>query len=142
MEYTGVSVKIERKKLYGWTETVATDREGNECVSTYLSVDDILIIPSGGLKQGTVDIDGRWLEKEDLIAYSEDGAEVLPILPSAFDVPIDLTEKVSISEFLDNDWKSIYQIDNPELATVVGDDIFKFEFSYRGGTNHNDGFHH
>ena len=29
---------------------------------------------------------------------------------------------------------------NAELATAIGDDIYKFDFSYRGGTNHNDGY--
>ena len=29
---------------------------------------------------------------------------------------------------------------NAELAAAVGDNIYKFEFSYRGGTNHNDGY--
>jgi hypothetical protein len=61
-------VKLERKKIYGWTNIVATDRSGEECGSAYLAPDDALIIPSGGLKQGTVDSDGRWIEKSELTA--------------------------------------------------------------------------
>ena len=38
------------------------------------------------------------------------------------------------------DWEAVYQLVNADLATAVGDDIYKFEFSYRGGTNHNDGY--
>ena len=133
-------VKLERKKIYGWTETVATDKDGEACVSAYLSPDDSLIIPSGGLKQATVDSDGRWIDKSDLIAYSEDGESKLPVLPSSFDAPIELNTKATIEEFLDNDWESVYQLVNPELAAAVGEDIYKFEFSYRGGTNHNDAY--
>ena len=139
-DYNSSPVKIERKKIYGWTDTVATDRNGEVCVSAYLSPDDVLIIPSGGLKQATVDEDGRWLNKSELTAYDENGENVLPILKSAFDAPILLNVKASINEFLDNDWESVYQLTNEELTAAVGNDIYKFEFSYRGGTNHNDGY--
>lgn len=139
-DYNAAPVKLERKKIYGWTDTIATDRSGDVCGSAYLSPDDALIIPSGGLKQGTVSADGRWLEKSELTAYSEDGTEVLPVLPSAFDAPIELNEKATVEQFLDNDWESVYQLDNADLAAAVGDDIYKFEFSYRGGTNHNDAY--
>ncbi len=102
--------------------------------------DDALIIPSGGLKQGTVSEDGRWLEKGELTAYSEDGQEVLPTYASSFDAPIELKQKATTEEFLDNDWESVYQLVNPDLATAIGDDIYKFDFCYRGGTNHNDAY--
>ena len=139
-DFSGAPVKLERKKIYGWTDTVATDRNGDVCVAAYLSPEDVLIIPSGGLKQATVNPDGRWIDKSELTAYSEDGESVLPVLPSAFDSPIELAIKATIEEFLDNDWESVYQIMNVELANALGDDIFKFEFSYRGGTNDNDGY--
>ena len=133
-------VKLERKKIYGWTDTVATDRDGEVCKSAYLSPDDSLIIPAAGLKLATVDAEGRWVDKSELKAFSEDGEHELPILPSSFDSPIELKTKASIEEFLDNDWESVYQLVNPELAAAVGDDIFKFEFSFRGGVNRNDGY--
>lgn len=139
-DYGATPVKLERKKIYGWTDIVATDRSGNVCDSVYLSPDDALIIPSGGLKQASVSEDGCWIEKGELTAYSEDGTNKLPIYPSSFDAPIELKKKVSIEEFLDNDWESVYQLVNADLAAVVGDDIYKFDFSYRGGTNHNDGY--
>jgi hypothetical protein len=139
-DYAAVPVKLERKKIYGWTTLVATDKEGGVCDSAYLSPDDSLIIPSGGLKQATVDSEGHWVDKNDLKAYSEDGEQELPVLPSSFDAPIDLAQKAKVEEFLDNDWESVYQLDNPELASAIGNDIFKFDFCYRSGTNHNDGY--
>ena len=105
-DYGSAPVKLERKKIYGWTDVVATDRSGSVCGSAYLSPDD----------------------------------EVLPNLPSSFDAPIELKLKATAEEFLDNDWEAVYQLVNADLATAVGDDIYKFEFSYRGGTNHNDGY--
>ena len=139
-EYNAAPVKLERKKIYGWTDIVATDKNGDVCGSAYLSPDDALIIPSGGLKQAVVNEEGRWIEKSELIAYDEEGSKVLPTLPSSFDAPIELKEKATAEEFLDNDWESVYQLVNPDLATAVGDDIYKFDFSYRGGTNQNDAY--
>ena len=139
-DYSAAPVKLERKKIYGWTDTVATDKDGNVCGSAYLSPDDALVIPSGGLQQATVDEAGRWVDKSELTAYSEDGQEVLPVLPSSFDAPIELKAKATTEEFLDNDWESVYQLVNADLAAAIGDDIYKFDFSYRGGTNHNDGY--
>ena len=139
-DYSAAPVKLERKKIYGWTSIVATDRAGDVCNSVYLSPDDSLIIPSGGLKQATVDSNGRWVEKSELTAYSADGTEALPVVPSSFDALIELSAKATPEEFLDNDWESVYQLENPDLAAAVGNDIYRFEFSYRGGTNHNDGY--
>lgn len=137
--YSASPVKLERKKIYGWTDTVATDKSGNTCLSAYLSPDDAIVIPSGAIKIGTVNDDGAWVEKSSLTAFDEDG-KVMPILPSSFDEPIVLDKTATDEEFLDNDWESIYQIENPELAVAMGNKIYVFEFSYRGGTNHNDGY--
>ncbi len=139
-DYGAAPVKLERKKIYGWTDIVATDRSGNVCGSAYLSPDDALIIPSGGLKQATVNEEGRWVEKSELVAYSEDGSKALPTIASSFDAPIELKKKATTEEFLDNDWESVYQLVNPDLAAAVGNDIYTFDFSYRGGTNHNDAY--
>ena len=139
-DYGAAPVKLERKKIYGWTNIVATDKAGEVCSSAYLSPDDALVIPSGGLKQGTVDSEGRWVEKSELTAYSEDGSEPLPTYASSFDAPIALKEKATPEDFLDNDWESVYQLVNADLAAAVGNDIYKFDFSYRGGTNHNDAY--
>ena len=139
-DYGAAPVKLERKKVYGWTDIVATDRSGNVCGSAYLSPDDALIIPSGGLKQAVVDDEGRWVEKSELTAYDEDGQTVLTVFPSSFDAPIELKKKATMEEFLDNDWEAVYQLVNADLAAAVGDDIYKFDFNYRASTNHNDGY--
>ena len=36
-EYNAAPVKLERKKIYGWTDIVATDKNGDVCGSAYLS---------------------------------------------------------------------------------------------------------
>lgn len=139
IEYAAAPIKLERKKIYGWSEIVATNKEGEVCQSAYLLPDQALLVPSGGYKQGTVDDAGKWIDKSELKACDAEGNE-LPTYASSFDAPIELGEIVTLEEFLDNDWESIYQLTNPELAAVVGDNIYKFEFFYRAGANHNDGY--
>ena len=139
IEYAAAPIKLERKKIYGWSEIVATNKEGEVCQSAYLLPDQALLVPSGGYKQGTVDDAGKWIDKSELKACDAEGNE-LPTYASSFDAPIELGEIVTLEEFLDNDWESIYQLTNPELAAVVGDNIYKFEFFSRAGANHNDGY--
>lgn len=137
--YAAAPVKLERKKIYGWSDLVATDKDGQVCGSAYLSVDDALLIPASGYKQGTVDESGRWVEKSELTACDREG-NPLPTYESSFDATIELTQTVTPEEFLDNDWESVYQLVNAELAAAVGTDIYKFDFAYRAGTNHNFGY--
>ena len=138
-DYLATPVKLERKKIYGWSSLIATDKNGEECSSAYLSPDDAMVIPSGGFKQGTVDQDGKWVDKSALVAYGPDD-QPMPTYPSSFDAPIVLNKKASIEQFLDNEWEAVYQLQNEELAAAVGQDIYLFEFNYRASTNHNDGY--
>ena len=137
--YEASPVKLERKKLYGWVDVVATDEKGGVCVSAQLAPGGTLIVPPGGVKPGTLDSTGRWLEKSELTPVDEEGKPLTPV-PSSFDAPIALEKKVTEEEFLDHVWKAVYQLDSAELAAAVGDDIYAFPFSYRGGLSQDDGF--
>ena len=132
-QYGAVPLKLDRKKIYGWSETVAIDRNAERCNTAYLSVDDSLIIPSGGIKQASINDDGYWVDKTELITCDEAG-NVLPTFESSFDNAILLQRKATLDEFIDNSWESVYQLHNTDLAEIVGDNIFTFPFSYRGGT--------
>ena len=69
-EYEAVPVKLERKKLYGWTDVVATDASGGTCTTAQVDPDGELLIPPGAVKSALLDADGAWVE--------------LPIVPSSF----------------------------------------------------------
>lgn len=139
VSYNAAPVKLERKKIYGWSAIVATNKQNEVCSSAYLSPDDALVIPAGGIKQAIVDNDGKWLDKSELKACDAEGNE-LPVYPSSFDAPIELSATATAEQFLDNDWEAVYLIANDELAKAVGDTIYKFEFNFRASTNHNDGY--
>ena len=137
--FDGVPVKLERSKLYGHVDTVATDAEGGICISASLDSSGTLIIPPGAIKNGTVDEKGIWYEKADLKVVDADGNPA-EVRPSSFDAPIMLSKKVSEEEFMDHVWNSVYQIINPELAAKLGNDIYMFPFNYRAGTGNDEGF--
>ena len=139
VSYNAAPVKLERKKIYGWSAIVATNKKDEVCSLAYLSPDDALVIPAGGIKQAIMDNDGKWLDKSELKACDAEGNE-LPVYPSSFDAPIELSATATAEQFLDNDWEAVYQIANDELAKAVGDTIYKFEFNFRASTNHNDGY--
>ena len=137
--FSAAPVKLERKKIYGWSNLVATDRDGRTCTAAYICPEDSLMIPSGAAKMATVDENGLIVKKTDLTAFDADGKE-LETFPSSFDSPIDLSETATEEEFLDHEWSSVYQIQNPDLAARIGNRIYVFPFSYSGGTSLQDGF--
>ena len=137
--FAAAPVKLERKKLYGWSSLVATDRDGRICTAAYISPEDTLMIPSGAAKLATVDETGVIVKKADLIAFDADG-KALENYPSSFEAPIELVQTATEEQFLDHEWASVYQIQNAELASAVGTRIFTFPFSYSGGTPLQDGF--
>lgn len=137
--YAVAPVKLERKKIYGWSSLVATDRDGRICTAAYISPEDSLMIPSGAAKMATVDEKGLIVKKSDLIAFDSEGKE-LETFPSSSESPIELTRTATAEEFLDHEWTSVYQIQNMELSASVGAQIFTFPFSYSGGNTLLDGF--
>lgn len=139
MQYSAAPLKLDRKKIYGWSETIAQDRNGETCNTAYLSVDDSLIIPAGGIKQASISNDGQWVDKTKLISCDENGTP-LTVYASSFDDVISLQCKATLEEFVDNSWESVYQLDNHDLAEIIGDNIFTFPFSYRGGVSQLNGF--
>lgn len=137
--FSAAPVKLERKKLYGWSSIVAQDRDGNICSAAYISPEDSLMIPSGATKLSTVDEAGNIVKKADLQAFDPDGNR-LESVPSSFEGVITLERKATEEEFLDHEWASVYQIQNIDLAAAVGERIFSFPFSYSGGTSLQEGF--
>ena len=132
-------VKLERKKIYGWNEMRVVTPDGELCQQAGLNSDGITIIPAGNIKTGMLREDGLWMERSELIAIDAYGNKVKAI-PSSFDTGIDLMEKTSVEDMLDHNLASVYQMTGDEamlLSSKIGDDIYKFPFSYRGGYEQN-----
>jgi hypothetical protein len=131
-EHTSSPTKIDRKKLYGWTENIALDDEGNECQLVSMDESGTLIIPKGGIALGVVSGDGFWVQRSELQAVYEDGRPA-ELMPSSYSVPIELSKKVSVEEFLDYSIQSFYQMDgaSDELINFIGNNIYSFTYCYR-----------
>jgi len=135
-------VKLERKKLYGWTELRVQEPDGTICRQAGLGSDGQTIVPKGAVKLGMVKDDGSWMEKSELKAVHADGTEVVPVA-SSFDADIALTEKATSETLLNHIISSVYQLDGDNaaaLAAALGTDIYTFPFSYRGGAEASTAF--
>lgn len=136
-EYPFSPVKIERKKLYGWTETIALDDDGNECKLVSMDQSGTVIIPKGCIGLGVLNKNFEWVDKSEIIAVDEGGNELDPF-PSSFLEPIELDKKASSEELLNHSINLVYQLDEEVLCDDLKDEIskgeiFTFNFNYRDG---------
>lgn len=140
-QFSAEPTKIERKKLYGWTEILALDDSGNECKLVSMDESGTLVIPKGGVGLGILSPDGEWVPRSELQAVHLDGTPA-ELIPSSYSIEIELKEKVSPEVFLDYSIKSFYQLDNlsEELIELIGDDIYNFKYNYRDGFEGDDAF--
>jgi hypothetical protein len=130
-EYASSPTKIDRTKLYGWTENIALDDEGNECKLVSTDESGTLIIPKGGIALGIIS-NGFWVQRSELKAMYEDGTPA-ELIPSSYSVPIELSKKASVEEFLNHSIALVYHLEGTsgELIDFVGNDIYSFTYCYR-----------
>lgn len=140
--FTVYPTKLERKKVYGWNELRVVTPDGTPCQQAGLNSDGVTIIPNGNIKNGMLSEDGLWVERSELIAFDAHG-NMAQAVSSSFDTGIDLLEKTTAEDLLDHNLASVYQLLGEEsqlLSSKIGDDIYKFSFSYRGGYELNTAF--
>ena len=134
-EYFLEPVRLDRKKLYGWTETLALDDQGRTCQLVAIDGTGSLLIPSGGLGQGMVDENGCWVERAELAALDGNDNPV-PMMPASFDAPLVLEKTVTIEDFLDHYITAIYTMKGeeecPELVKAIAEGpIYTVSFNFR-----------
>jgi hypothetical protein len=134
-EYSLEPVKLDRKKLYGWTDTLVLDEKGQECRLVNIDSSGTMMIPAGGIGQGILDDQGLWVDRSELHAFDSDGNPAEK-LPASFDAPIELTETVSMEEFLDHYITAIYTMQGEEncpefVKSLANGAIHTFDFNYR-----------
>ncbi|MDR1962095.1 MAG: hypothetical protein LBQ16_07425 [Gracilibacteraceae bacterium] len=132
--YPATPAKIERKKLYGWTETLALDNDGNECFLATIDETGSVIIPKGGAALGRLTPERRWADRGELKAVTSDGTDAA-MNQSSYDAPIPLTRVATADDLLDHCITAFYQITDADQALLdqVGDKIFTFEYFYNAG---------
>ncbi|MDR3295057.1 MAG: hypothetical protein LBT26_04385 [Clostridiales Family XIII bacterium] len=133
-EYAGAPVKLDRKKLYGWRETIACDDNGRECRLVSMDETGTLIIPKGGVGLGILSPDQKWVDRNQLKAVAPDGQAVEPA-PSSYDAPVTLDRIATAEELLNHSITGIYQIPeaDPALLEAIGEQIYTFTYHYQSG---------
>ena len=130
-EYSAEPVKIDRKKLYGWSEIHAFDDDGNECVMVSTDTSGTIIIPKGGIAMGIVSNEGKWVERSELKTVNADGSEAT-LIPSSYNSVNLLDRKATEEELLDCSITACYHLKaSDEFIAAVGSDIYKLEYCYR-----------
>lgn len=131
-EFAVEPVKIDRKKLYGWSENHAFDDNGDECVLVSTDALGTIIIPKGGIGLGMVSCDGKWVERSQIKTITADGSDTV-ITESSYNKVNILAEKASPEQLLDCSITAFYHLHeaNPDLIALIGDDIYTFEYCYR-----------
>ncbi|MDR2475075.1 MAG: hypothetical protein LBD45_04375 [Bacteroidales bacterium] len=131
-EYAVSPVKIDRKKLYGWTENLAQDDDGRECKLVNMDRTGTLIIPSGGMGLGALSDEGLWVKNSELMAVYDNGMPA-EIIPSSYSSQIDLSKKATLEDFLNYSTIGFYELCGADegLVRFVGDDMYTFSYCYR-----------
>ncbi len=128
-------IKLERKKLYGWVETRVTTPEGGICTSASINDDGVTLAAGGSVKMGIITDDGKWAERDEFVTVDIDGNPIEGV-PSSFDIGIQLHQQASEEDILATEISTVYQLNaegDNELITALGDEIYTFPWSYRGG---------
>lgn len=130
-EYHVSPFKIDRRRLYGWTELIAIDDSGDPCNLLTADESGRHIIPMGGTGSGILDTRGRWVERSELKTVTEEGLPAR-LYESSFDTVNRLAKKVTPEQYLDYNIMDFYELRDPddELTELIGDDIYIFQYTY------------
>lgn len=130
-EYSVTPEKIDRRKLYGWTDILALDEQGRECKLVKTDDTGTLIIPKGGTALAILTGEGEWVERNTLKTVDDNGKEA-KLITSSFSSVIELKNKISEEEYLDFSITDYYQLNNAaaELIKAIGKDIYTFDYTY------------
>ena len=137
--------KIDREQIYGSVEIEAFDEKGNPAQLLVLAADGKTLLDKGGTALATLDEKGNSVERNTLRAVNLEGGE-LALVESSFSVSNDL-EVADVDDYLAQLVKSVYVLDPFEgsdidylLDHLASGLIYRFPFSYRGGTEYDNAF--
>jgi hypothetical protein len=137
--------KIDREQLYGSVEIEALDEKGNPAALMVLASDGKTLIDKGGTALATLDEKGNSVDRRTIKAVDAEGHE-LETVPSSFD-QTNILELARTDDYLAQIVKSVYLIQpygesdiSYLLDHVSAEQIYTFQFSYRGGTEYDSAF--
>ncbi len=138
-------VKVDRKKVYGYSSIKVTDKDNKACSLVSLSDDGSYILPSGSTGIAKLDSQENYIEASGIKAVNLEG-ELATKVPSVFDEEVKLKKVESLTDFLDINVKSIYQLffeeekKKSELIEKLNNQLYEFIFNYRADYEGDDAF--
>lgn len=135
--------KVDREKVYGWTEVKVFDSQGKECKVANLLEDGRTLLPGGCFALKVITDSGNETSRAALIALDGEGKK-MELIPSIFDQPVDM-EDATIDEYLSMNVKVVYQLDAGEttgelIARLKTGNLLRFKYNYRAGYESDDAF--
>lgn len=133
-KYQASPVKIDRRKLYGWTQIEATDDAGSPCEVVSADETGRVIIPRGGTAVGLLTPRGEWVERSELKTVTAEGKPA-KLLPSSYNTEIALKQKATTDEYLNHNITDFYALEEApdDLVRAIGEDIYTFSYCYTEG---------
>ena len=139
-EYISNPTKVDRKKLYGWSEKLALDDDGAECSLVSMDESGTVIIPKGGTSLGILSPDGKWIERSQIKTVRLDGSPVV-LNKSSYSTVNVLEKKATAENLLDCSVAALYHLAcSQEMISAVGNDIYTFDYCYRDSFETNPAF--
>jgi len=136
--------KVDRNKVYGWSEEVYTDKSGNVCTWATLLNDGVTLVSSGGTALKTFNNVGNEVSKSELVAVFNDG-ELANLISSVFDAETILSNEKTIEDLMNLEVKSVYQLEVLENKDLLKTWLREFKvlylpFNYRTDYESDDAF--
>lgn len=133
--------KVDRKKIYGWSDVEVFDENGSKCKLVSIS-DGIHVLPSGSSSLIKFNDKGETVSSSDLIGFNQNGEKVEKV-PSIYDEKVKLKES-TIDDYLSLAVKTVYQLNMEEETTMLSEledgKVFSFVFNYRADYEGDDAF--
>ncbi|MCU0430031.1 MAG: hypothetical protein MUF42_08675 [Cytophagaceae bacterium] len=135
--------KVDREKVYGWTETKVYDSKGKLCQVANLLEDGRTILPAGSFALKVMTESGQEVSRASLKAVDEEGKE-MALHPSVFEQAVQL-EASTIEEYLSMNVKTVYQLHVSETSEHLQQELksgklYRFKYNYRAGYESDDAF--
>jgi hypothetical protein len=144
-EYQISLLKVDRDKLYGWTEIEAYDEKGRPAELRVLAADGKTLIDKGGTALATITDKGDSVDRSELIPINREGKPIEQV-PSSFGKTT-VAKDATVEDYFLQIIKSVYYVlpfegsDLKDMKDILSTGrIFTFPFSWRGGIEYDTAY--
>ncbi len=141
-EFSAAIVKVDRKKIYGYSKVEVKNEKGELCTLANVTSDGMHILPPGCTGIINVNSKGEIVSRTEMQVVDDNGKPIEKI-PSIFDVKEIMLNPSTIEDYLSINVKSIYQLtlEDAELDELITQhQVFSFKFNYRADYQQDDAF--